>query len=89
MSNNWGGRRVQQTRQRLMQQSNICWICGGVIDLTLKNPDPGAFTVDHAIPRARGGTDHPSNLRPAHRSCNRAKSDKAHAPIIRRSNTLD
>ncbi|MDE0704942.1 MAG: HNH endonuclease signature motif containing protein [Rhodospirillaceae bacterium] len=36
------------------------------------NPD---IEIDHRIPRAKGGTDHLSNLQLTHRSYNRAKSD--------------
>ena len=55
----------------------VCWICGKIVDKTLKSPDPMSKTVDHKIPVSKGG--HPSaldNLGLAHRSCNRAKSDK-------------
>lgn len=31
---------------------------------------PGADTVDHVVPLALGGADHPGNWQPAHRSCN-------------------
>lgn len=30
-------------------------------------------TLDHIVPRARGGSDDPSNLQPAHRICNLRK----------------
>lgn len=40
-----------------------CWLCGGKV--------PGlADTVDHVLPRAMGGTDALTNLRPAHGFCN-------------------
>lgn len=32
--------------------------------------DPDYLTLDHIVPRSRGGDDHLSNLRPAHRRCN-------------------
>lgn len=44
----------------LLEQGRTCWLCGG----------GGADSADHEIPRSRGGTDHPANLRPAHRRCN-------------------
>lgn len=40
-----------------------CWLCGK------RNAD----TIDHVVPVAWGGSDHPSNLKPAHRSCNSSK----------------
>lgn len=34
-----------------------------------------ATEVDHIIPKAKGGTDEPSNLRAINRDCHRAKTD--------------
>ena len=31
------------------------------------------FTVEHIVPRSKGGTDEPENLGVAHRACNSAK----------------
>lgn len=65
-----------------------CHICGGPIDYTLPHLDPMAFVVDHLIPIVAGGGDTLDNKGPAHRACNRAKSDKPYAAIIRRSGAL-
>ena len=37
-----------------------CWVCGQM----------GADTRDHVVPLAMGGSNEPSNVRPAHRACN-------------------
>jgi 5-methylcytosine-specific restriction endonuclease McrA len=66
-----------------------CHICGKPIDYTLPYLDPGEFVVDHLVPFKRGGPDTLANKAAAHRGCNRAKSDKAYAPIVRRSGSLD
>lgn len=70
-------------RARILRDSDTCHICG----------KPGADAIDHVIPLARGGTNHPSNLRPAHHDtgdrCNRVKGDRPHAPILRRSGSLN
>jgi 5-methylcytosine-specific restriction endonuclease McrA len=55
---------------------NNCAICNKPIDLTLKRTSSRGLTVDHWIPLSKGGSDDMSNLRPAHWSCNRKKSDK-------------
>lgn len=61
----------QQARARILATSDLCWWCG----------EAGADGTDHVIPVARGGTDHPANLRPIHHrtpnsqgvKCNQAK----------------
>ena len=76
----WGGREAARIRARVLRESDVCWICG----------QPGADSVDHVVPRSKGGGNEPSNLRPAHLfPCNRAKGDKPFAPIVRRSGSLD
>lgn len=66
-----------------------CHICGKPIDYALPYLDPGAYVVDHLVPLARCGPDTLANKAAAHRACNRSKSDKAYAPIVRRSGTLE
>jgi 5-methylcytosine-specific restriction endonuclease McrA len=51
----------QRQRARILATYNrVCWICGTW----------GADTVDHVVPRARGGGNNEDNLRPAHARCN-------------------
>jgi 5-methylcytosine-specific restriction endonuclease McrA len=46
------------------------------VDFTVDpKTDDMAPTLDHVIPRARGGKDDDGNLRCAHRICNSLKSD--------------
>jgi 5-methylcytosine-specific restriction endonuclease McrA len=48
-------------RQWILQRDqHVCWLCGR----------KGANSVDHVVPRERGGTDELGNLRAAHASCN-------------------
>ncbi len=84
---NWGGTRIvgrarQDRNRRLLKQSDVCHICG----------QPGADSIDHKVPIARGGTEDRHNLAPAHHNapphCNRLKGDREYAPIIRRSGAL-
>lgn len=62
-----------------------CHLCGDAIDYQLPYLHPMEFTVDHVIPLARGGSDTLENKAPAHRSCNRAKSDKLKGESKRRA----
>lgn len=50
---------AEQAQARIDYFGGLCWVCGG----------PGD-TLDHVIPLARGGSNWPSNLRPACQSCN-------------------
>ncbi|MDP9396578.1 MAG: HNH endonuclease [Actinomycetota bacterium] len=47
-----------------------CWICGGDVDRAAPRSGPGSPSIDHVLPRARGGTSERGNLRLAHRWCN-------------------
>ena len=60
----------------------VCWLCG----------HKGADAADHKVPIAQGGSDTVDNLAPAHHftpcptcgvKCNRVKSDKLIAPVMR------
>jgi hypothetical protein len=48
----------------------VCWLCDGAIDPSLARSLPGAASIDHVVPRSRGGTSDLRNLRLAHRRCN-------------------
>ncbi len=75
-------------RAIIRRQSSACSICGEPIDYTLPYLHPQEFVADHVIPLAKGGPDTLANKAATHRACNRAKSDKHHAPIVRRSQSL-
>ena len=56
-------------RYVLMRDNCICWKCG-----------KHANTVDHLIPRSRGGSDDPLNLAACCGKCNSAKKATYHGP---------
>ena len=59
-------RRHGKHRQAVMaRDAGICHLCGG----------PHADAIDHIVPVSWGGSDDPSNLAPAHTSCNTRKRD--------------
>jgi Restriction endonuclease len=65
-----------KVRRRVLARDNgICYLCG----------HPGADSVDHVIPHARGGSDDYSNLRAAHMGCNDRKRAKVIIAVPRRS----
>lgn len=52
------------------RDSWTCWVCGGTFDAASPSGSPHRPSVDHVVPRARGGTNDPANVRLAHRLCN-------------------
>lgn len=57
------------------RNSGKCGICGEHIDTTIKHPDTMSLSLDHIIPRSKGGGHKADNLQPAHLSCNLLKGD--------------
>lgn len=50
-----------------------CWLCGQPISMSTPRTEPLGLSLDHVIPRARGGENTLENLRPAHLHCNRQR----------------
>lgn len=55
------------------EDGNMCGLCGEPVDMTLKGTQSGAPSVDHIVPRSRGGSDYRENLQLAHFGCNASK----------------
>ena len=64
-----------------------CALCTQVIQVSFyKWPHPMSLEVDHIVPKALGGRDTVENTQPAHRTCNRHKSDDPFAnSVLKRS----
>jgi hypothetical protein len=58
----------------------VCWLCDAPIDPSLPPTFAGGATVDHVVPRSRGGTNDRDNLRLAHRRCNGGRG--SHLPEL-------
>ncbi|MCB0073944.1 MAG: HNH endonuclease [Caldilineaceae bacterium] len=64
-------------RELAKRDGTDCGICGEPVDMTLTRADGlDCPSVDHIMPRSRGGSHDPSNLQLAHLRCNMAKSDR-------------
>lgn len=59
-----------------LRDGNSCGICHEEVDPKLKYPDRRSASVDHVIPRSRGGADDMANYQLAHLICNIRKQDK-------------
>jgi hypothetical protein len=54
----------------------LCGICHEPVNLSIRHPSPKSPSVDHVIPKAKGGTNEFTNLQLAHLGCNSAKRDR-------------
>lgn len=60
----WNGRKIARLAGVVFaERGRVCHLCGM----------PGADTLDHIVPRSRGGLDDLDNLAPAHKSCNSSR----------------
>lgn len=83
-------------RRHVRRVGGNCHICGEPIDYNLpyyiegtRKPNPDAYVADHVQALDKGGAHNTSNARPAHWRCNSTKRARDHAPIIRRSGSLE
>lgn len=53
-----------------------CWLCGNDVDPAAPRGAREAGSVDHVVPRAKGGGDEDENLRLAHRVCNSRRGSR-------------
>ena len=73
----WTGKESKEWRHLIVgTYGNRCHLCGKPIDLTLMYPKAQRFSIDHLVPRSRGGTNALSNLRPAHLGCNSKRGNQ-------------
>lgn len=90
-----GGARQARNRRILATKGDVCYICGHPGSDSIDHVKPLAPAKHDPAELARRDND-PDNLEPAHfkpcptcgKECNRAKGTKDHAPIIRRSSSL-
>ena len=53
-----------------------CWVCGGEVDPKAVPGSPNAASVDHVIPRSRGGRSVWENIVASCAPCNRRKGNR-------------
>tara|TARA_R110000868_G_scaffold343404_2_gene604426 strand:- start:1422 stop:1793 length:372 start_codon:yes stop_codon:yes gene_type:complete len=79
----WRFKLVEYLAQR---DGNKCGICGKRVDTSLSSGPRGddlGPSIDHVIPRSKGGSDDLANLRLAHWSCNRLRGNRGDIEQLR------
>ena len=69
---------VKQTYGR--RDGYVCHVCQGPIDRNAV--EGGALSLDHLRPRIAGGSDHPSNIRSSHASCNKGRGARGVPAVV-------
>jgi 5-methylcytosine-specific restriction endonuclease McrA len=72
-------RQYRKATARLRARSQVCWICGNPIDVSLPWTDKWSWTADHVVPRSKGG-HLLGEMRAAHRACNSSRGNREVAP---------
>jgi 5-methylcytosine-specific restriction endonuclease McrA len=62
-----GKDRRRRVRALLARDGDLCWLCSKPLD--------GDATLDHVVPRSKGGKNGLENLRLAHKGCNGARGN--------------
>ncbi len=67
--------RWQRARLKVLERDGwICWLCGLPIDRDAPARSRWGASVDHSVPRSKGGNLlDPGNLRACHHGCNGRK----------------
>jgi 5-methylcytosine-specific restriction endonuclease McrA len=72
--------RLRRVRER---DGDLCWLCLGRVPRRSRGGHrPTDQTIDHVVPRSKGGEDDDDNLRLAHRSCNHDRRDADPPPEV-------
>ena len=73
---NMSSAQKRSKRQKLLQMyGNYCWWCG-------KQMKKSERTIEHLIPKSRGGSNSLSNLRLACFTCNNSRGNSLLPPVI-------
>ena len=70
------GHRRRQLRARILEEEDVCWLCGKPVDKSLPHGLPGSAEVDEVQPVSLGGSPFDrTNCRLAHRLCNQRRGN--------------
>jgi 5-methylcytosine-specific restriction endonuclease McrA len=70
------GRARQKLLAEVAPEGSRCHLCGEAIDYNRPRFHPRGPSMDHVIPRSKGGLWERGNLRPAHYGCNSSRGNR-------------
>lgn len=71
--------RLDVIRFLIERDGDYCYLCDDGFERD-HDEDFSEYTIDHVIPRSRGGLDHVENYRVTHLHCNQDKADRMWLP---------
>ena len=82
--------RREAIRRLIEANGAVCHYCSNAVRLRVSAKDHHAddATIDHKIPKSKGGTNADDNLLLACRRCNEAKEDRTYADFLERPYSL-
>lgn len=76
--NKWQASNTPLLKARIFyRDKGLCQLCHQPIDLTLEYPNPMMFSIDHIVPRSKGGNHTIGNLQASHLICNTRRGNNA------------
>lgn len=82
------GRKKEKRRAFLFRkQGGLCALCGG--PMRPNGDEPDSITLDHVLPRSRGGSNHINNLQGAHKLCNTRRGNRPILGVLHAWQELD
>lgn len=86
----WIGREGPKLAARVVAEYGPrCWLCGKAIAVELPRTSPRGLSIDHVVPRSKGGSNALANLRPAHLRCNISRGNRPPAHQGRQTEHVD
>lgn len=85
----WVGANRDKIRDDVYKSGVACWLCGKPIDWDAPKRSRWAPSVDHVVPRSKGGSLFArSNAELAHYGCNSKRGNRAPRPYAERASAF-
>lgn len=66
----------KKKRDKIIEENDLCFLCGELVDKDAVAPDPTSPSIEHLIPYSDGGSDDLDNLALSCLGCNMKRGTK-------------
>ena len=67
---------ISKRKLLYLQCRGVCPVCGRHLQITNPKNEETYMTIDHMVPKSKGGTNNIENIRPLCRACNNARGNR-------------